>query len=180
MQTDIPPLFMICLWKKEKYFSVRCRAKREAYYFCCGLSFAGTQPLSLQRHHNILISDYHCTVSYNISSTNCIHFMDRGFVLKTHNFNINKSFVSVMDCIRKLVFRSRSTCSQRFNSTILFPFFLFFPAGFPVAQTSPVSYLWLLLRMTPKSKLTVFLSFVLVGQFRSKHLFSISPRSLNL
>lgn len=132
---------MVHFRKKEKYFPVSCRTKKEASYFCYGLSFAGTQPLLLQRHHNSLISDYHCTFSYNISTMNCIHFMDRGFVLKIHNFSINKPFVSDMYCIRKVVFRSRSTCFQSLSSTILFPFFLFFPAGFPIAQTQPVSYL---------------------------------------
>lgn len=150
--------------KKGKYFPVTCRAKREASYFCYG--FADTQPLSLQRHHKSLISDYLCIFSYNISSMNCIHFKDREFVLKIYHFNLNKYFVSVMDCIRKVASRFRSTCFQRLSSTILFPFFLFSPAGFPVAKTPPVFYVWLLLRMTPKSDCISLFCFVRTIQIK--------------
>lgn len=163
MQTDVSPFSMVhFLWKKEKYFHVKCRAKRESFLFLLRLCWysATVTTKTPWVWYQIIIAFY----SYNTASMNCIHFKDRGFVLKIHNFNRNKSFVSVMDCIRKVVSRSRSACFQRLSSTILFLFFLFFPAGFPIGQTCPFSYLWLLLRMTPKSKLTVIsLFFFLVG-----------------
>lgn len=113
-------------------------------YFCHSLSFAGTQPLSVRRHHNSLISDCHFIFPYNISSMNCIHLIDKGLLLKIHNCNMTKSFISVIHFIRQMVLRSGSTYFQRLSSAILFPFFFShrLPHCSNTSSSLPLDYHW--------------------------------------